>query len=494
MVTILTYGALIGATVVAIGLIVWLVLRSSRPLLPSDDNADPEAPKPPGTFLGFTKSDWATGARWMRDQFASWFAGSFVLLLMFLLVCGGILLGMYFDGAYAERWAPTDGDKPQFRYYGYIVSAAMVILMSVSVLAFKKGAWLSGLITLIAGSYFFVLSLSQSVGFVTLKAEDMTLAADTFESGQTAQNNTRTALIAELRTQKSELDALINDEKETLTDEIGQYITDGRNNDDLADDSRARRNEIQDRRIAERDALNSRILCLTGDTTECTAEEKESAAAPVPTKPRRHDPVVEMLAFQIYGAEATRTQKDALTVRYMFFWSVGAPIIGLMLSVFLMITKHEVVPRSERKVSPWKTFKQKTWKERARFWEQIPNPDLDGVVEKQFSQDEWNWIQKAMNHRKNFEEGQAMKTPDFVKIENKEWLKAQKRDIVSLYETGLHPAEIADRRGVTLPEFEEWVRKFFKPSLADKIMRTDPSSKVNGTPNEGGENVAAPNS
>lgn len=510
MLTLLTYGALIGVTVVAIGLIVWLVLRSTRPLIDKGETTDPDAARSSRAIFGLTKSDWAAIGHWITYRFGAWFSGSFVMVAMFLLVCWGIYLGMQFDGAYAARWAPTEEDESTFRSYGWMISVAMVILTSVSVLAFRKGAWFSGIISGVAGVYFLFLSVTQSVGFVAIKAEEMTRAATTFEETVQAEVDTRQALIDELGRQRDQLNELVKERRGDLTGEIGQYITDGKNNDDLADDSRDRRTDIEKKQDEDLAALNARILCLKGDKTQCLEEEKQVETDDVEgsgVPPRRHDPVVEIMAFWAKGGPADNEFKDNLTVRYLPFWSIGAPLIGLMLSVFLMINRHKKGPDKEKKISPWKTFKQKTWKERLKPWEQIPNPDRDGVVEKEFTQEEWEWIQKAMNHRKNYEEGQDMKIPPRVKIGNREWIKEQKRDIVSLMETGYTPEEIAENKGMTLSEFEQWVRKFFKPRYANKILRA-PKEKApaNGTDlsdvevtvttfdlSEGGDDASTPN-
>lgn len=490
MSSLILQAALVLLAMAGGGLIVWLVLRTvrSKPI----EEIDPDTPKQPRRFLWLSREDWHHVGHFFTYRFGSWFSGSFVMVAMFILVCWGIYLGMQFDGAYAERWAPTKADESTFRSYGWMISLAMVILTSASVLAFRKGAWFSGLISGIAGLYFLVLSVTQSVGFVAIKAEEMTRAATTFEESIQAEVDTRQALIDELGRQRDQLNELVRERRGDLTGEIGQYITDGINNDELADDSRDRRTDIEKQQDEDLAALNARILCLKGDKTQCLEEEKEASENEVVgsgVPPRRHDPVVEIMAFWANDGPANNEYKDNLTVRYLPFWAIGAPLVGLMLSVFLMINRHSKDPRKPKKVSPWKSFKQKTWKERLKPWEQIPNPDKDGVVEKEFTQEEWDWIQRAMNHRKNFEDGQAMKIPDRVKIGNKEWIKQQQRDIVSLYETGLKPAEIADEKGMSEPEFIEWVRKFFKPSLASKILRENEPNRVNGTPNDGGENA-----
>lgn len=454
-----------------------------------------EENKQPWWTLGLNKSDWADAGRWMRHQFASWFSSSFVLVCMFALIISGIVIGMYYDGAYAVRWAPSDADKPWFRTYGWIISLSMVIFTSASVLAFRKGAWFSGLIAMIVGLYFLALSVTQSIGFVTVKAEEMTRDADAFDKAIDDQALTGAALIAELSRQRDALNDRVAARTETLSGEINQYITDGRNNDELADDSRDLRTEEQRRQDAELSALNARILCLTGDMTQCTQEErtqKETAPAVV-AAPRRYDAMVKVLGFMLHGPNATNAQLDALTVHYMFFWSIGAPIIGLMLSVFLMMTRHKQNEPVAARYRPFKNWSEKTWQERAKFWEQVENPAYkpeddgdDGLIHESYTQEEWEWLQKAKDHRANYERGQEMK--DKLKIGNKEWLKAQKMDIVSLFETGFSPLEIAESRGLSLPEFEEWVRKFFKESMADKILRTG-EQHVNGADMEGDDDV-----
>lgn len=437
----------------------------------------------PGTFLGFTKSDWADAGRWMRHQFASWFSSSFVLMCMFILIIAGIVIGMRFDGAYAERWAPAPDEEAWFRAYGWLVSLAMVILTSAGVLAFRKGAWFSGLVATTGGLYFLLLSVSQSIGFVTLKAEEMTRTAQSYDAAIDAEALTTSELITELEGQRDALNTLVEQRTGELTGEIGQYITDGRNNDELADDSRDRRTDEQRRQDNELAALNARILCLKGDDSECTAAEiTAQAAAPVLVEPRRYDPVVRVLAFMRHGHNATDEQLDSITINYLFFWSIGAPLIGLMLSVFLMITRHPEREKKDKRPSPWKSWGEKTWWQRFKFWKQIPRDEDDGLIHESYTQEEWEWLQKAREHRTNYERGQDLKSR--IPIENTGYLKQRKLDIIGHHEAGLSAEEIAESLGMTLPEFTEWVQKFFKPHMAGRILGDGPVDARNGGLND----------
>ncbi|MEO1187744.1 MAG: hypothetical protein AAFW60_01630 [Pseudomonadota bacterium] len=458
--------------IAAIGAVIYLILWSSRPL----EVFDGDEPKPKRPFLGLTKSDWANAGRWMQHHFASWFSGSFVLLCMFSVIMAGIALGAYFDGQYAQRWAPlaldstepTDADRFAFRALGWLNSFAMVVFSSAGVLALRKRAWLSGTIALLVSLYFFALSLSQSIGYVGLTAEQMTHAADSYDEQVAAREDVKASVIRELERQRDELNDLVAERTGQLSDEIGQFITDGELNDERADGSRDLRTEEQRRQDNELKEINRRLLCMNGDDTACTpAELAVRAVEAADMAPRRYDPVVEILSFVRNEGPATAAQKDALTVNYMFFWSMGAPILGAMLSVFLMITRHNPGPPKLKPSSPWKGWKQKTWGQRAQFWRQYPKDDA--MVDVGGDVHSLAWLMKAIKHRKNWERGQMFKNTKLVG--NDAWLKEQRLDIVSLFETGYKPVEIAEKRGLTLPELEEWVRKFFKPSMADKIMR-----------------------
>ena len=122
--------------------------------------------------MGINKQDMANAGRWMRDHFSNWFANSFVMMGVFIIIIGAIIIGMYFDGTYAVRWSPDEEAKGVFRGYGWLISLAMVFFTSAGVKAFQEGAKWAGGAFIFFGLYFTVLSVTQSIGVVTLKAQE----------------------------------------------------------------------------------------------------------------------------------------------------------------------------------------------------------------------------------------------------------------------------------------------------------------------------------
>lgn len=270
--------------------------------------------------------------RWIRDHFSSWFANSFVMMGVFLIIIASILIGMYFDGAYARRWSPEAESEDIFRNYGWLISLAMVFFTAAGVKAFQEGARFAGSVLFITGLFFTVLSATQSIGVVTLKAQKMMASADAFERIE----RTDTTRLDFLKSERQDLINKRDSEIARIQSSIEAIQDDGiagipKRDQDSIDDYNARIDVIRNEAQEKIDAKGAEIR-LEMETPESSDD--------VEVAPARFDPGIEFWAYVLKGADATDEYKEGLTYWYMLFWSIGCPIMGQMMAVYLVITRH----------------------------------------------------------------------------------------------------------------------------------------------------------
>lgn len=290
----------------------------------------------------FNKHDLAASGRWIRDHFSNWFANSFVMVGVFAIIMGAIYIGMYFDGEYARRWAPHDGAENIFMVYGWLISLAMVFFTAAGIKAFQEGARFAGATLVIAGVFFTILSATQSVGVVTLKAQEMMAQADAFQDVRETDTkrldflmSERTDLIgkrdSEIKRIQSSIDAIEDDGVEGIPLRDQQSI----------DAYNARIDEIRNNAQAAIDAKGAEIRA----ELETPEVENEDGETELVVTPPRFDAGIDFWAYvlkngELEEGEAEDSYKEGLTYWYMLFWSIGCPIMGQMLAVYLVITRR----------------------------------------------------------------------------------------------------------------------------------------------------------
>ena len=282
--------------------------------------------------MGINKQDMANAGRWMRDHFSNWFANSFVMMGVFIIIIGAIIIGMYFDGTYAVRWSPDEEAKGVFRGYGWLISLAMVFFTSAGVKAFQEGAKWAGGAFIFFGLYFTVLSVTQSIGVVTLKAQEKMAYADAYERVETV-NVDRMSELRAMRTQK--LDSK-NDEIKRIEASIDAIRNDGIagiNAADLREIGRLN-DSIAELRNSTNDGIEEIDALILAELQAPTEQEAVTVA------PARFDAGIDFWAYVLTAGKPTDEYKEGLTYWYMLFWSIGCPIMGLMLSLYLVITRR----------------------------------------------------------------------------------------------------------------------------------------------------------
>ena len=89
---------------------------------------------------------------------------------------------------------------------------------------------------------------------------------------------------------------------------------------------------LQSFAIARMTALKRLTLILA----ELQAPTQEA----VTVAPARFDAGIDFWAYVLTAGKPTDEYKEGLTYWYMLFWSIGCPIMGLMLSLYLVITRR----------------------------------------------------------------------------------------------------------------------------------------------------------
>lgn len=283
-------------------------------------------------MFNLKKEDWANSGRWVRDHFSNWFANSFVMVCVFAIIIASIFIGMYFDGTYAVRWSPDADAEVVFRSYGWLISLAMVFFTAAGVKAYQEGAKWAGAAFIVFGLYFTILSITQSIGVVTLKAQQQMATADAFEKVETV-NGDRMVELRAIRDQKL-------NSKDAEIARIEGSIADIRN-DGVAGISPADLQEIgrlNDSIATLRTSANADIEAIDALILSELASPQEDATPVV--APARFDAGIDFWAYVLTLGDPTDEFKEGLTYWYMLFWSIGCPIMGQMLAVYLVITRR----------------------------------------------------------------------------------------------------------------------------------------------------------
>lgn len=297
------------------------------------------------------------GARWMRDSFASWFATSWLYLILWGVVGVAFCVLLYIDGKFSRSLAPDSVDPLSFQAMGWAYRFfAAAFLMAAARCVFKAipGRWTFRLLGIFAS--IIVCLHAFGFGFEALSdRRDQAMAVR--EVAQIAETS-NADLIATLEARKAQIDADLTAAVEPLNAEIRQYITDGLNNDDLADDTRARRNAIQDQAAADKRKIDDQImqLVMTGADTRTQAVNTVTNAQPW------HPLFVGMAQVTSWSREPTDWAIYLNAIGFVVFWVLLAESLVIFLPerIYVMhLNDAERARRSEAARKGHETRKEK---------------------------------------------------------------------------------------------------------------------------------------
>ena len=226
----------------------------------------------------------AIAAVWLRDSFASWFTTAWLYLILWGVVGLAFAVLLYIDATFSRGLAPESINPLSFQGMGiaYRLFAAS-FLMAAARCKFKgiKGGhtfrWL--------GVFASVIVCMHAFGFGFEALDDRRDQAMKAQQVQQVAVSSNEDVIARLEAQKVTIRDDLSEAVAPLDAEITQYITDGRNNDDLADASRARRAQLQDEARAKASEIDDRILELTVSGADTRTQALEATVDAEPWAP-----------------------------------------------------------------------------------------------------------------------------------------------------------------------------------------------------------------
>ena len=230
---------------------------------------------PPPT--GPTKWDRAASVgHWFKHDFAEWVVGSWAKIIAWAIV--GIIFFSFLqmDGYFSRGLGEGSGVDPDlFMHIGWafrlFAAVFLVLAVKFTVAGMKEESrklkWLGTFCTII------VIAHAMGFGLKALEGKRTNAMAVSEVAATVTQSSEQ--VIVTLTAQKEAIRADLDKQTAPLKAEITQYIVDGKNNDDLANSTRARRTELEDKAQVKIDAIDAEILKVTTASGEHAAASTE---------------------------------------------------------------------------------------------------------------------------------------------------------------------------------------------------------------------------
>jgi len=334
--------------------------------------------------------------RWCRDSFAAWFTTSWLYLILWSVVLIAFSVLLYIDAIFSRELAPDSINPLSFQGMGiaYRLFAASFLMASARC-AVKgvPGKWTYQML----GAFASVIVCLHAFGFgfeaLSDRRDDAMAVREVVEIAET--NNTE--LIETLRERKGQIDVDTDKAVTALNAEITQYITDGLNNDDLADDSRIRRNALQDQAIADKRAIDDQIMQLVTSGAESRTDAVEIKA----DSTAWHPLFVGMAQLFTWDKEPTDWAIYICAIVFIVFWVLLAESLVIFLPerIYIMhMYDAEKARRSEAAKKGWETRSNQDFTvlpqiEDKGYWEsrikkalktRLKNPTVQGMKDTYF--------------------------------------------------------------------------------------------------------------
>lgn len=318
---------------------------------------------------------------WLRDKFAAWFTGSFVMVGIFIAIMCAVGVGVIWDGYFSRSLSPNEELENSFQIAGWVISAMAILSVAVGLKAILDGARWSGSVFVFAGTLAAIASWSQSIGVMSIAIEDKYQSVEVVERFEATVQNADTAYLEELRNQRAALkakrDADINQLEATIAG-IRDDGVDGIGRADLAEIGR-----LQDKIDETQRMSDAAIAVLSADIRaelEKNRNAISAASAPTVSDQQKFNPLFPLFASFRYGSDPTDEQVREVAVGFSVFWAALIPAFGMLLSVYLVITRHAARKRNalerelEEKIKRSKAAQKgaRTRKENANIYDVEP--------------------------------------------------------------------------------------------------------------------------
>ena len=219
---------------------------------------------------------WASAGRWAKDEAAEWVIGSWALILGWLIVGVIFFSFLQMDGYFSRGLGENSGVDPDlFMHIGWMfrLFAALFLVFTVKLKSLgmdREAMWIR-----VIGVIVTLLVVAHALGFglKALEGKRANAVAVTEVAKTVTQSNEQ--IIVTLGKQKETIRGDLAKQTEPLTAEINQYIKDGKQNDDKADSTRARRQTLEDNAQKKIDAIDAEILRVTTQDGDHAANSRK---------------------------------------------------------------------------------------------------------------------------------------------------------------------------------------------------------------------------
>jgi len=368
--------------------------------------------------------------RWMRDSFAAWFATGWLYIILWTVVAGAFSVLMYIDGKFSRGLAEGASIDPlSFQVMGWVYRLfAAAFLMAAARCAYKgiKGIWTFRLIGIFAS----VIVCLHAFGFgfeALADRRDQAMSARTV--AELAQTN-HTDQIAALERQKDSLRADRDADVERLQASIQGIVSDGLNNDALADVYRADQTRITDEARRKIGAIDDQILGLMQQ-----ANSAESSATVIEADARPWAPLfIGMAQLLTWSKEPTDWAIYLCAVGFIIFWVLlgESLVIFLPERIYAMHLKDAETRPREVQAEAGEVIIKMTEKEAAEMQEALAH-----------------YAKLREGHIKGGETNKRKSRQDTKRLEANQYMEKRAARVLRQRRTGASVSDISKSLGVT---------------------------------------------
>lgn len=388
-------------------------------------------------------------ARWCRDKAAGFLASFWLYVILWAVVAIAFTVLLYIDGKFsrglAEGLEEIDPFSFQAMGWSYRLFAA-VFLMAAARCLYKevKGALTFRLLGVFASVI--VCLHAFGFGFQALSdRRDDALAQREVVQLQADNSAEQIALLnGQIDRIRSDRDAQVR----RLQASIDGIVSDGLNNDHLADVYRADQTRVEEAAGASVAALEAKITALATQGNEARQSVTTTLAEAKPW-PALYVGLAQLATFSKEPADWA-----------IYLCGVGFIVGWVLLAESLVIFLPERIYLMHLRDA-----------DRApdvRYSDDLP----EGMRRWEGSVEDWNEIEEALKAHKKRKRQSEDKAPagSPLRLDDKGWKRDMKKRIQDAYDQGMSPQEIADEVGLTWHEYENIVVRMFNEKARAKYL------------------------
>lgn len=216
---------------------------------------------------------------WMKNEFAEWFVGSWAKIISWAIVVTIFINFLIMDGYFSRGLGEGSGVDPNlFMHIGWMFRCFAAVFLVLAVKFTAKNMKDESVKLKMLGLFCSLVVIAHAAGFGLKALEGKRAQAVAVEQVEEVAETSNMELIATLEGQKEAIRTDLAERRSTLDAEIRQYITDGLNNDELADDTRARRTALEDAADEQIRQIDAEILSMTTAAAQRRAEATQEIA------------------------------------------------------------------------------------------------------------------------------------------------------------------------------------------------------------------------